>query len=322
MRRKKEKDWDANLPDTSKWVPGKNSAETLSALFFKRCQHIEQKITLHAKLERETNVYNFDSGIAVEEIIREELRKLCPQRYSVRVGVINDRYGSTAGECDIVIVNDIWFPSIKEGTTEASRRFHFSIEGVYGVLEVKQALDYNSLDEAMEKLVICHRLYRPSTEKDRLIENRTFSECPHGTTNPLFSAIIATDLRPGVSMDSLVNRFFAISKTLKRKELVRGLCVLGKGTVLWGFNNDGREIKPALFMRDLDKPLVPVYVRTENGDSAFYHLIVHLFTHLYHSVLAAEDIVAVYGQMSPNIKIPADASVKLEPDGDQQRFCY
>ena len=100
------------LPDTTEWQPRDSASETLQAAFLKRCIGLEKMIHLRAQLEKETNIDNFDSGPGVEDIIRDELRKLLPDRYSVRTGVINDRYGKTCGDCDIIVFNDIWFPAI------------------------------------------------------------------------------------------------------------------------------------------------------------------------------------------------------------------
>lgn len=313
--KKQKKNWDDNIPDTNLWLPRTDHVETLKDAFFKRCQNIEERIILRAKHESKMNMDNFDSGIGIEDIIRDELKMLCPDRYSIREGVIDDRCGSTAGDFEIIIFNNFWFPSVKAGATASSRRYHYPVEGVYGVIEVKQSLDFPILDRAMEKLVTCHRLYRPSTEAGRIIENRKLDDCPHNTTNPLYSAIIATNLRPSISMDDLVSRFFEISKTLKRKELVRSLCVLGHGTLLWGFKNEDWEIKPALFMRDIDKPLIPVYSRVPENPGAFYPFMTNLLMHLYHSVLGAEDIAVAYGSQKA-IAVPTNPEIKLNPDND------
>jgi hypothetical protein len=145
--------------------------------------------------ERDFNIDNFDSGPAVEEIVRDELANLLPRRYSVRAGVVVDRDGRTAGDCDVVIFNELWFPSLKEGATPSSRRTYYPIEGAYAILEIKQTLGFRTLDEAMRKLVQCHRLNRPRTPYLRLTENRDKSKCTHATTNPLFSAIVASGPR-------------------------------------------------------------------------------------------------------------------------------
>lgn len=305
--------WDHNLPDVNHWIPRADSAQNLRNAFFIRCQNVEERIQIRAMHERNLNIDNFDSGVGTEDIIREELESMLPKRYSIRAGVIDDSFGNTAGDFEIIIFNDIWFPAIKAGATAGSRRYHYPIEGVYAVLEVKQTIDYAILDKAMEKLVICHRLHRPPTEATRIVENRKLDDCPHSTTNPLYSAIIALDLRPGIVMDDLVNRFFAISQMLKRKEVIRALCVLGQGTVLWGVRTDN-EVKPALFMHDLDKPIIPVYDRVISTDSVFFTFVSNLLLHLYHSVLGAEDIAAFYGKSDGIMGIPKDPNLRLDPD--------
>ncbi|HEY0734528.1 MAG TPA: DUF6602 domain-containing protein [Herpetosiphonaceae bacterium] len=304
------------LPDTSVWQPRADKVETLQGAFLKRCIGLEEVIQLRVQLEKEMNIDNYDSGPSVEDILRNELIHLLPNRYSVRSGVINDRYGRTAGDCDIIIFNDLWFPAIKAGATPESRRFHLPIEGVYAVCEVKQSIDYKILDEAMEKLVVCHRLDRPQTNANRLVENYDLDGCFHGLKNPLYSAIIATSLKKGVEIDKLVERFFLINKTLKRLEVVRCLCVLGEGTVTWLFADPTREeIKPTKFMRDdLFNPIFPAYHKVPQTPSALYAFLSDLFLHLYQSVLAAEDIAIAYGPKEFRSMKPKSPDVVLEPD--------
>jgi hypothetical protein len=286
----------------------------LSNLFFKRCREIEERILLRAKFERESRVHNFDSGPGIEDIFRQELSSLLPERYSVRAGVVDDRYGKTAGDCDVIVFNDFWFPAVHAGATENSRRFHFPIEGVYAVIEIKSLLDFTSLDDAMEKLVKCHRLHRPVTQSDRVVENRRVGGCPHGVLNPLYSAIVATGVSPNVRFEHLIDRFFEISKSLKRSEVVRALCVFGSGTVTWGIRNERtKQADSAIFHSDYSEPLVPVFARSEAVGSSFYVLAVDLLLQLYHSLLSPEDLAAKYGLMSLPISVPIDNATCLPP---------
>lgn len=302
------------LPDTASWQPRDIVSDTLRAAFLKRCLGLEELIRLRSQIEKGMNIDSFDSGPGVEDIIRDELRQLLPSRYSVRAGVINDRYGRTCGDCDVIIFNDIWFPAIRTGATPESRRFHYPIEGVYAVCEIKQAIDFKVLDEAMEKLVTCHRLYRPPTYANRLVENRDYDACFHGLTNPLYSAIIAVFLKDHIEMDELVERFFSINRALKRLEVVRALCVLGHGTVTWGFRCE-TEFKPALFMRDdLFAPIFPVYHKCPKTESALYSLLTDLLLHLYNSVLGAEDVAVAYGPEAFSPLFPKTPDIALQPD--------
>jgi hypothetical protein len=44
-----------------------------------RCKAVEQQILLRSKLEQGLNVDNFDSGVGVEDIVRDELRRVLPK---------------------------------------------------------------------------------------------------------------------------------------------------------------------------------------------------------------------------------------------------
>jgi hypothetical protein len=303
------------LPDTSSWQPRDSASETLQQAFLERCIGIENVIRLKVQIEKTMNIDNYDSGPGVEDIIRDEIRKIVPSRYSLRSGVINDRDGKTGGDFDIIAFNELWFPAIKAGATPESRRFHFPIEGVYGICEVKQTLNYASLDEAMRKLVICSRLNRPKTNAHRLVENRDRDDCPHGLTNSLYTAIIAADIDEGIPLDKLVERFFFINKTLKRLEVVRCLCVLGYGTVNWGFIGESNRPQAASFKRDdLFWPVFPAYWKVPLIKSAFYYFLSDFLYHLYNSVLAAEDLTEAYGHREFTVKTPSSAEIALPPD--------
>jgi hypothetical protein len=303
------------LPDTAQWQPRSDAVENLRSAFVQRCRAAENVIALKAANERAMNVDNFDSGLGVEDIIRDEIRGILPRRYAVQPGVISDRTGKTAGDVDIAVFNDLWFPTVKAGATPSSRRVHMPIDGVYAVIEAKQTLDYASFDAGMRKLVSCHRLERPATFANRLVENRDSDHCFHGLTNPLYSALIGTSLVPGLTLEALADRFYNTCRSLKRLEVVRSLCVLGHGTLTWGWWDEHFDARPARFMRDdLFHPVVPVLHKTPPGPPALFSLMADLLLHLFHSVLRAEDLAHAYGPDKLDIKRPTMRNVRLEPD--------
>jgi hypothetical protein len=67
---------------------------------------------------------------------------------------------------------------------------------------------------------------------------------------------------------------------------------------------------------DLYLPIIPVYEKViENTDSALFSLVNNILLHLYHSVLAPEDVSASYGLNSKlTVKIPATPNISLDPD--------
>jgi hypothetical protein len=305
-----------DLPDPAEWQPRSSAAETLQTAFLQRCLSAEQVICVRAMAERNMNIDNFDSGLGVEDIVREEFRRILPARYVVDNGVVVDRDGRTAGDCDVVIFNEHWFPKVKSGASASSRRTYFPIEGVYAVGEIKQTLDCLGLDDALRKLITTHRLTRPATFARRLVENRESSSCSHGLSNPLYSFVLALNIAEGTTLEDLINRFYDINKQVKRLEMVRALCVLGRGTVTWGYHD--REIgglTSATFMlEDLYESLVPVYQKVPQTESALFALLGNLMLHLFHSVLAPEDIAAIYGTSTRNIMAPKAPEIVIHPD--------
>jgi hypothetical protein len=198
---------------------------------------------------------------------------------------------------------------------------YLPIEGVYAVLEVKQTLTRRSLEDAMRKLVTCHRLFRPSSSCDRLVENDQRSACTHYISNPLYSAVLAVGLDSNLSRDKAVEHFIRINQMLPRTDVIRCLCILGQGSVIWAYRqsytasgNPFDGMFPAAFMKeDRYSELIPVYGRTGVDDSPFYELTQSLMAHLLSSVLAPENIANHYGHRTP-AQIPNTDGATLLPD--------
>lgn len=308
---------DLPIPDTSAWQPREKAAETLSKAFYLRCLQTEELILKKTASEIDCNIDSFDSGLGVEDIIRQSLEELLPKRYTVTSGLINDCLGRTSGESDIVIFNEIWFPAVKAGATEKSKRRHFPIEGVYATLEVKQTISQKTLDEAFEKLVCASRLFRPVASKDYITENRIIKNSDRYTSNSLFTGIIATNLDKSVSVDEVILRFIKINQKLPRNHMVRSLCVLGKFSCFWGYESSDQQNRPAFFQgEDLDFPLHIIKAESDRGYCPFYYLIYLLLMHCTHSVLTPESFGVAYGLVSPILSSMLEPNFIVSPTGE------
>jgi len=308
------------IPDTSKWLP-RDASSSLSAAFSKECANAERRILSTLEHEKNFSIDRYDSGLPFEGIVRAELAKLIPKRYKITDGLVIDRDGKTAGNCDVVIFNELWFSPIKSPQAQDAGKLFFPIEGVYAIGEIKQSISESTLDEAMKKLIICHRLQRPRTYAHRIVENREGSECKHGLTNPLFSFILAGSIANGTNFERINLRFFEISKTLKRLEIITVLCILNVGAISWGFKDPLRngEVRPALFLKDdLFHNIFPV-LSSVDIRSPLLHLIQTIQLSLYHTILGPEDIATAYG-FDNRIKIPANPDITIPPDDEWKKL--
>ena len=290
--------WYKELPDVSTWQPQSKNNDTLSNALAVTCQLAQNRITSRSKAEIRFNINNFDSGSGVEEIVREEVANLLPERYSVDSGVVNDRNGKTAGDCDLVIRDRIWSPAIKLGATKSSRRYHFPIEGIYSAVEIKQTLGFQELDDAMMKLVTLARLERPDNPYGHITENQhlTLFDVDGTILNPLQTTVFATGLRDGLPFHDIVQRFGRINASLSRKHMVNMLCILDAGTA-WYSVESGTPYN-ASYMKDRQQALI---LQENHGEpeNAFYRFFVDLLGHLTRSVLYLVDISAEYGNPPP-----------------------
>ncbi len=282
--------WNDNLPNPDDWQPDKKNAITLQKAFLEKCKHIEQLIKLRSRIEAEMDINNFDAGPGIEDIIREEFEKILPKRYKITKGVVNDKNGFTVGDCDFIIMNDTWFPAMKEGATKSSRRYHFPIEAVYSVIEIKKTITLKSLDEAMEKLVCCKRLERNKTYEWKITENSSRdNKTENAIRNELFTGIIATKIGKGLSKEEIFNRFFEISKNIPFTERINSISILGFGTLTWGFKDTERGWKNSVFTvpiysKDIKDMQLYEYILNEEGHTLLF-FIKNLLTQLHFSVL-------------------------------------
>lgn len=290
--------WNNELPDTDSWMPDADKRETLGNALMVSCQVAQARIVSRADAEIRFNLHNFDAGLSVEDIVREELGGLLPSRYVVSPGVVSDHLGNSAGEQDLVIRDGMWSPVIKPRATSGSRRIHVPIESVYAIAEVKQTLDYDRLDDAMRKLVVASRLARPINPYGHITENQhlPFFDQPGKILNPLHSTVFATRMRDGLEFEDLAQRFGAVNARLKREHMVKMLCVLGAGTA-WYSVESGRPYN-ASYMYDRQSPLI-LQINHREPRNSFYRYVVELIGHLTRSVLGLTGISGAYGAPPP-----------------------
>ena len=295
--------WNRGIPtdgDINGWQPSSHRTDTLSQAMLLTCQATQRRIVLEADIERKFSVYGYDSGYGLEDFVRQALSELLPTRYSVDAGIVNDRNGHTAYDCDVLIRNGMWAPAIKLGATPSSRRFfHFAIESIYSVIELKQTIDFGELDKAMEKLVKASRLTRPSVSYGQITENQNV-ECldqEGQVLNPLHTAVVATQLKEGVTFEDLASRFHSINARLARDEMVSELLVLDQGSAWYDVReSDGNHVD-ATFVWDRGKPLT---CSTFDGEpeNVFYYFFGRLTRHLNRSILRLGEVSSAYGASS------------------------
>ena len=290
--------WNSNLPDVESWQPSVEKREPLRSALMLTCQIAQARIVSRADDEIKFNLHNFDSGLGVEDIVREELGALLPGRYFASPGVISDARGHTAGECDLVVRDHIWSPVIKPQATGTSRRVHLPIESIYAATEIKQSLGFAELDDAMKKLVTISGLERRDNPYGHITENQHLpwldkqGNDPQSTSHDGFG-----DQTAG---HHGLRRHRA---TLRRNQLPTQSRPDGHNVVRdWSRNRVvlGRERRPD--ERHIHAgPGTTAHIAdgSSRAENAFYRYIILLMGHLNRSVLGLNEVWHAYGEPPP-----------------------
>ena len=305
--------WNENLPDVTSWQPTQHNDETLKQALEVTCQVAQRRIVSGSQAEVLFNIFNYDSGLGVEDIVRQEFTNLLPHRYSVDFGVISCRHGRNAGDCDLIIRDRSWSPAVKLGAIVTSRRCHFPIEGVYAVAEISQGLGFQKLDNSMKKLVTLSRLDRPENPYGHITENQhlEYLDQTGKILNPLHTSIFAVGLQGGLTFRDLAMRFGAINSMLTRDEMIKMLCVLDHGTA-WYSVESGSPYN-ADYMTDRQSNLV-LQINTGEPENAFYRFYVELLGHLNRSVLGLTNVATEYGNPPPPREVHTYTSAVFNGD--------
>jgi hypothetical protein len=282
-----------DLPDTSSWLPRQNNVNALKNTFLQTCRSIEGRLIAESNIEKSFNIDNYDSGPGVEDLCRSQLQLLMPDRYTILSGIIIDQQGHTCGDCDVVVANRTWFPLVKYGAIESSRRVHIPVEAVYSVIEVKQTLTKDSLDDAMKKIVMYKRLFRKRSEYGRITENHNIEsfDRPDNSLNYRFDSILAINCNRDY-IDALIQRFFTINSTLNPSERINSLCILGAGYMCYVMRKE-KELNEHLYPEYDSDNAIPFFL--ESTTDSFYRLWINLHHHLSLTVLNLTGFKYAYG---------------------------
>jgi len=139
--------------------PNKRSSEAEGRQFLGGSLAMEQKLlSQQLELSSHSITHNGVMGDVNEQLFIDALRRYLPRRYGVEQGIVIDSKGSTSDPIDIVIYDPQYTPPLLK---QMSHRYILA-EAVYGVLEVKPALNRDYLIYAAKKAETVRKLERTS----------------------------------------------------------------------------------------------------------------------------------------------------------------
>ena len=153
-------------------------------------------------------------GMAREDVLREPLEEILPDRFGVTTGEVRACDGQVSGQWDVLVCSRPETPTLyKSGATIA-----LPIEGVLAGISVKSTVDRAAIQEAADSAALLRGMPR-----------RTLSAGPVRNLGP--SPAVFVFGFDGLSLETLADHVRDACEGVGSPKVLSGVCVFGRGLI-------------------------------------------------------------------------------------------
>lgn len=173
-------------------------------------------------------------GSLREEILKEALEKIIPERYKIGSGLIVDALDNVSRQQDLFIYDALNSPVFHQ---TASIQI-LPVESVYACIEVKSTLSKKTLEDGLKNILSVKKLKKHLEQLNFHIPNEKGEpqQLVLNNTNYILGCIFAYSTDQ--SLDSLLKLLVEFNSDKKPEEMISTICVLNKGAIV-AVNPDG-----------------------------------------------------------------------------------
>lgn len=248
--------------------------------------------------------HNGVKGNAREDLLKDYLRKLLPDKYSISSGIIVDNNQSQSKQQDFIIHDAFNCPGFFKTESNAI----LPIESVYATIEIKSTLDYNTLEQSVENI--------RSVRKLQKLPNRNIISNEYNNQYPL-GFVFAYSSK--YSLEQLQKKLFELNKTVDGRYQISIICILDKGLI---FNVYKDNLTNFTIIPTNDTVLARSDSDIENSLYSFYLLLLQYLDNVYIQVPSLIEYakknnsfkvsLSIPNELIPNDAIYREGNMKME----------
>lgn len=241
--------------------------------------------------------HNGVKGSAREDLLKDYLRDLLPNKYSISSGIIIDFNQNQSKQQDFIIHDAFNCPSFFKTDSNTI----LPIESVYATIEIKSTLNYDTLKQSVENIESVRKLHK--------LPNRNIISNDYNEQYPLgFVFAYSSDY----SLEQIQKKLFELNKSVDGRHQISIVCVLDKGLI---FNVYKDNLTNFTIIPTNDTVLARSDSDIENSLYSFYLLMLQYLDNVYIQVpslieYAKKNNSFKVGLSIPNELIPNDAIYK------------
>ena len=230
--------------------------------------------------------HNGVKGSAREDLLKDYLKKLLPEKYSITSGIIIDNNQNQSKQQDFIIHDAYNCPSFFK--TESNSIL--PIESVYATIEIKSTLDYSTLEQSVKNV--------ESVRKLNKLPNRNIISNTYNDVYPLGFVFAYSS---NYSLEQIQKKMSELNKYIDARYQISIVCILDKGLV---FNVNKENITDFTMIPTNNTILGRSDSNIENTLYSFYLFLLEYLDNVYIQVPSLIEYAKKNNAFNVSLSIP------------------
>lgn len=230
--------------------------------------------------------HNGVKGSAREDLLKDYLKKLLPEKYSISSGIIIDNNQHQSKQQDFIIHDAFNCPSFFKTDSNSI----LPIESVYATVEIKSTLDYSTLEQSVKNVESVRKLGK--------LPNRNVLRNLYDNVYPLGFVFAYSS---NYSLEQIQKKLFELNKSVDGRHQISIICVLDKGLI---FNVQKNNVTNVTLIPDSKTLLARSDSGLENTLYSFYLFLVEYLDNVHIQVPSLIEYARKNNAFKVSINIP------------------
>ncbi len=193
-------------------------------MFIYNLENIAKKLKIDYEGVTNKIKHNGVKGTAREDLLKEYLKRLLPEKYAISSGIIIDYNQNQSKQQDFIIYDAFDFPNFFQTQSNSV----LPIESVYATIEVKSSLTYANLKDAVENIKSVRKLHRLKNKNDN--------------NNQIYPLGFIFAYTSKLSLEKILLKLNELYKNTSFSEQVSAICILDKGIIISALKSNISQI--------------------------------------------------------------------------------
>ena len=232
--------------------------------------------------------HNGVKGSAREDLLKDYIKNLLPEKYSISSGIIIDNNQTQSKQQDFIIHDSFNCPSFFKTNSNSI----LPIESVYATIEIKSTLDYHTLEQSAKNI----ESVRTLNKLPNINSSKNLYDCVY----PLGFVFAYSST---YTLEQIQKKLFEINKHIDVRHQISIICILDKGLI---FNVQKNNVTDVTLVPSNETLLARSDSNIENSLYSFYLFLLEYLDNVHIQVPSLIEYARKNNAFMVSINIPCE----------------